>query len=125
MAREDLYRDSLDRATSGLSVANYDAIFRGFAEKGIPAEQINPRVDVLTFNAWRALGRHVRRGEHGVKVTTWVTAGPKKTVIEADGESKGFRFPKTTTVFHISQTQADPIARQPATGTYDIQAVAA
>ena len=27
--------------------------------------------DVLTYHAWRALGRQVRRGEHGVKVCTF------------------------------------------------------
>jgi hypothetical protein len=32
---------------------------------------------VFTYHAWRALGRQVRRGEHGVKVVTFVTVADK------------------------------------------------
>ena len=44
---------------------NYNDLF---AAKGIPPESILPRVNVLTFWAWKALGRSVRNGEHGVRV---------------------------------------------------------
>jgi hypothetical protein len=58
------------------------------------------RVNVLTCHAWRALGRTVMKGKHGVKVITWVNAKGK----ESEEESDSLRFPRTTTVFHISQT---------------------
>lgn len=96
--------EALSRAISGQSVANYAQIFREFAAKGIPESEIKPRENVFTYNAWRALGRQVRRGEHGVKVLTFIDCQKKD---EVTGEVKEtYRRPWTTTVFHISQTDA-------------------
>ena len=93
---------ALNNALSSASVSNYPAIFAGFAEKGIA--DVQPRVNVFTYNAWKALGRQVKRGEHGVKVLTWV---PMNTTDAATGDkSETFRRPKATTVFHVSQTDA-------------------
>jgi antirestriction protein ArdC len=98
-------REALTRAATGLSVANYPTIYRGFTEKGVPESEIRPRENVFTYRAWRELGRQVRRGEHGVKVFTFVECEKKD---EATGTVKEtYRRPWTTTVFHISQT--DPI----------------
>lgn len=102
MNREDAALQALQNAIGNESTMNYETIFDGFMEKGIPSDQIQPRQNVFTFNAWRALGRTVRRGEHGVQVVTWITCS--KTDKET-GEVTGFRRPKTTTVFHISQTE--------------------
>ena len=88
--------EALQRATNNSSFANYPAIVQGFIEKGIPPEQIRPRENVFTFNAWKQLSRSVKKGEHGVKIVTWIPC-------EKDGEK--FVRPKTATVFHISQTQ--------------------
>jgi len=97
--------ESLTRAISGQSFANFPAIFKGFAAKGIPESEIKPRENVFTFDAWKALGRVVRRGEHGVKVVTFVDYRSKE--VDPDtGERKIIRRPWTTTVFHISQTDA-------------------
>ena len=90
--------EALFRAENSNSVSNYPAIFEGFEEKGIA--DIQPRVNIFTYHAWRAKGRQVRKGEHGVKVVTWITSTDKDT-----GKEK--KYPKKTTVFHISQT--DPI----------------
>jgi hypothetical protein len=57
----------------------------------------------------------VRRGEHGVKVTTFVACEGKHEESEpASAENtepgkakRGYRRPWTATVFHISQT--DPV----------------
>ncbi len=94
--------DSLSRARNGGSVLNYAAIFDGFKEKGLPEDDIKPRENIFTFGAWRALGRMVRKGEHGVRVITWITGKGKD---KKTGEEKGFRFPRRSTVFHISQTK--------------------
>ncbi len=96
--------EALDRAQSGSSFSNYAAIFSGFAEKGISETEIQPRVNVFTFHAWKALGRCVRKGEHGVKVCTFVKMD--KAVRGADGGEKveSFSRPRMTTVFHVSQT---------------------
>jgi hypothetical protein len=88
--------DALARATQHDSMSNYPAIFAGFAAKGIPSEQIEPRVNVFTFNAWQQLGRIVEKGQTGVRITTWVQ-------MDKDGET--FKRPKTVSVFHISQTK--------------------
>jgi len=99
-------QQALTRAQSGQSLANYPAIFEGFMAKGIPEDDIRPRENVFTFNAWKALGRSVKKGEHGVKVLTWVTAtGKRVEATEGEAQAAGYRFPKTTTVFHVSQTE--------------------
>jgi hypothetical protein len=96
--------ESLKRAVSGQSFTNFPAIFHGFAAKGIPEADIKPRENVFTFQAWKALGRVVRRGEHGVKITTFIESKSKEIDVDT-GEPKIIRRPWTTTVFHISQTE--------------------
>jgi len=94
--------ESLNRAKYGQSAANYAAIFAGFEAKGIPASDILPRENVFTFNAWRAQGRSVRKGEHGVKCFTWIPT----TKTKADGTKSDGKICRTVTVFHVSQTDA-------------------
>ena len=93
--------EALTRATTSQALTNYPAIFQGFTDKGIPEQDIEPRVNVFTFQAWKANGRQVRKGEHGVRVNTWITC--KKKNPQPD-ESGTYRRPKCTTVFHITQT---------------------
>ena len=94
--------EALSNATGNASVANYPAIYEGFGAKGIAENDIQPRQNVFTYHAWRALGRTVKRGEHGVKVLTWIPMTKKND----DGEPENIgRRPRSTTVFHISQTQ--------------------
>jgi hypothetical protein len=97
-------QEALSRAVSGQSFTNFPAIFQGFAAKGIPESEIKPRENVFTFDAWKALGRYVRKGEHGVKVVTFIETLRKETGPDT-GERKLIRRPWTTTVFHISQTE--------------------
>jgi len=96
--------DSLKRAVHGQSFTNFPAIFQGFAAKGIPESEIKPRENVFTFEAWKALGRYVRKGEHGVKIVTFIESKGKE-IDQDTGERKFIRRPWTTTVFHISQTE--------------------
>lgn len=98
----ELQQKALDNAVTGESVANYQAIFEGFSEKGIAPADILPRVNVFTFNAWKALGRVVKKDEHGVRVVTVI---PYMKKDPETGERKPATKPKATTVFHISQTQ--------------------
>jgi antirestriction protein ArdC len=115
-----MQQEALTRAASGQSLSNWPAIIAGFTAKGIPESEILPRENVFTYHAWRALGRQVRRGEHGVKVVTFVavaSADSKEDVDgvatnDLDGTNKrkgGYRRPWTATVFHVTQT--DPIER--------------
>jgi len=89
--------ESLNRAKNGDSLANFPAIISGFMDKGINASDIIPRVNVFTYNAWKALGRQVNKGEHGVKVVTWIDAHDKTTGLPT-------KLCRHSTVFHISQT---------------------
>jgi len=97
--------EALSRARNGQSFSNYPAIISGFMEKGIPEGEIRPRENVFTFAAWKAQGRSVKRGEHGVKVFTYVANKVEKE--QADGSKKEvtLRRPLRTTVFHVSQTE--------------------
>lgn len=102
--RAAIAQQSLMNAISRDTTTNYQAIFDGFAAKGIPLDEIRPRENVFTFDAWRALGRTVRRGEHGVKVITVKNVAKKVEGESGEVTKVPVKKPKTTTVFHISQT---------------------
>ena len=111
LSKEEMQAEALSRAAGGQSLTNWPTIFAGFIAKGIPEDDIKPRENVFTYHAWRALGRQVRRGEHGVKVTTWITPKDKSDNPDATDEERKkasrSKMAWTATVFHISQT--DPI----------------
>ena len=121
MTAQERRSEALTRACTGQTLSNYPAIFQGFTAMGIPEQDIRPRENVFTFNAWKALGRHVRKGEHGVKVVTFITTergkGQEPQTDTLDGlelqtkKSARHSRPWTTTVFHVSQTDPDE-ARQ-------------
>src|SRR5262249_43826794 len=108
LSREAIQQEALSRAVSGQTLSNWPAILAGFVANGIPEHEIKPRENVFTYHAWRALGRQVRRGEHGVKVVTFVSINRDSTTDESDDKPrKAGRRPWSATVFHVSQT--DPI----------------
>lgn len=102
-AKDEINRQALSNARFNKSLSNYPAIYNGFIEKGISEKDIEPRVNIFTYNAWLALGRRVKKGEHGVKVVTVIKGS--KPATDGNKDSK-YSYPKTTTVFHISQTEA-------------------
>lgn len=99
----DVAEQALMNAVGQSSTANYQAIVEGFSEIGVPVDEIIPRQNVFTFNAWRALGRVVRRGQHGVRVVTVIPCTKKDA---ATGIEIAVKKVRNTTVFHISQTEA-------------------
>ena len=104
----EIQHEALSRAVTGQSLSNYPVIIQGFLAKGIAEDQIKPRENVFSFQAWKALGRHVRRGQHGVKVAT--VRDFRKTVTDPKtGEKKEevYSVPWSATVFHVSQTEPD------------------
>jgi hypothetical protein len=112
MTVTEIRAEALERARTGSSESQYADIFDGFMEKGIALDAILPRENVLTFNAWRALGRHVKRGEHGVRILTWIPCKEKAEegadVREGDAARAGKRLrPKGAVLFHVSQTEPD------------------
>lgn len=114
--RREIEQAALSRARGRLCSQNDAAVIRAFTERGIPASEIEPRVNVLTFNAWRALGRTVCKGEKGERVTVWIPIDAKpgddaQATSEKGALPRSMR-PKTAVVFHITQTK--PL-EQPAT----------
>lgn len=103
MTQAQLQAESLQRARQSQSVANYVTIIQGFMDRGIPESEIVPRENVFTFHAWKELGRIVRKGEHGVRITTWIPI-PDRTDKKTGEVRKGSVRPKTAYVFHLSQT---------------------
>ena len=115
ITRERLQAEALNRAMHGQSTSNLGEIIKGFMAMGIAEPDIRPRENVFTFWAWKALGRQVRKGEHGVRVTTWVESRkqlqanhpdqrPDEANAAADANTRS-RFSRPVTVFHISQTE--------------------
>jgi antirestriction protein ArdC len=119
LTRAAIQAQALANATQHTSTANYRDIFEGFQAMGIPPDQILPRENVFTFNAWRHLGRHVRKGEHGVTVVTMIQAKPAAggaaspemaTTAAPDlasPETASYKMARRVAVFHISQTDPD------------------
>jgi antirestriction protein ArdC len=90
-------QEALNRARGNNSMLNYETIIRGFIAKGIPSSAIIPRENVLTYGAWQAINRQVRKGEKGVKVVSWIKTTDKNG-IESTRQT-------SATVFHVSQTE--------------------
>ncbi len=101
MTKQEIAIQALNRAENNESVSNYDAIYEGFKAIGIAEDDIEPRVNVFTFNAWKAKGRFVKKGEKGVRIITYIQVDKKE---ENSEEIKKVLKKRQTTVFHISQT---------------------
>ncbi len=104
MTNQEMAQEALERAVTGTSMSNYPNIYQGFMERGVPEDDIQPRENVFTYHAWRARGRQVERGQHGVRVLTWITVAERTDKATGEVVKKSGRFCKTTTVFHVSQT---------------------
>ena len=96
--------EALDRARHCRGRENIATVYSAFMDRGIPEAEILPGENVLTFRAWRALGRCVCKGQHGVRLLTYVERDRK---VERDGKETTERvtFPKSTHVLHVSQTK--------------------
>ena len=101
-----IQNEALTRAISSQALTNLPAIYHEFMDRGIPETEIKPRENVFTFHAWRALGRTVRRGEHGVRIITWIPI-PGKMNDDGTVKYEASKRPRTAVVFHVSQT--DPL----------------
>jgi hypothetical protein len=97
MTTLEMQQTALYRAENCRGAANLMTVFVEFQQRGIHIDDIHPGVNVLTFHAWKAKGRTVCKGEKGVQLLTWIPYTDK------DGE-ESIR-PKTTYVFHESQTK--------------------
>ena len=65
-----------------------------------------PYRDVFTYQRWQAQGYQVRKGEHGVRITTWIDASEKRNETEPEAERKTYRLPRSVVVFCRCQVDA-------------------
>jgi len=66
-----------------------------------------PYRDVFTYQRWQAQGFQVRKGEHGVRITTWIEASEKREPeAEPEAERKVYRLPRAVVVFCRCQVDA-------------------
>ena len=63
---------------------------------------------VASVKTWNEMGRHVRKGEHGIKVLVPTPVKVKDSEDDSDEEKKVMRF-KVGHVFDISQTEGEPL----------------
>jgi hypothetical protein len=106
MTKSEMQAEALANARAGQSAMNYAAIFEGFIAKGIAEADIKPRENVFTYHAWKALGRSVKRGEHGIKVVTFIEC----SAAERDPASGEVLAPRLEAVF--GQPPAYRLVRQ-------------
>ena len=99
MKEEDKIKHGLktiDRARSNQGSANNLLVISHFKNLGL--EDVQPRINVFTYNAWLALGRKVKKGEKGCRITVFCDD------YDNDPETSKRRI-YSTTLFHITQTE--------------------
>lgn len=99
MTTLEMQHQALTRVQGCRSGANMMIVYTALQAKGIHIDDIQPGVNMLTFHAWKALGRSVKKGEKGVSLVTWIPCGK----VDENGKAEYLR-PKTAYVFHVSQT---------------------
>lgn len=102
--------EALARIEDGES-NNDEVVIEEFEALGY--SNVIPRETVLTYTAWQAKGRQVRKGEKSVKIETWIPVRAKldengKPKLDENGRPLMVLKRKLASVFHIDQT--DPIA---------------
>ena len=100
---------ALQRIQTGQFGGNDVLVIEAFADAGIPPEEVDPRNNVLTFNAWEALNRRVAKGAISVRVTVWMPIDGKGKAGEGEKQDdgkpapRGMR-PRSARLFHEWQT---------------------
>ncbi len=96
------YQEALSRATNPTSQTNIATVYA--AAEALGLHDAEPGTNVLTFAAWKALGRYVRKGEKAMcQLVTFIPIHKKND--QGDKEKIGTRCKKVA-VFHFSQTEA-------------------
>ncbi len=93
-------QQALSRASNPQSATNIATVIQAGRAKGLDA---HPGENVLTFAAWKAKGRTVRKGE---KALCFVTTFFERPQMDQNGTRRMVKMTKAAAVFHISQTEA-------------------
>ena len=72
------------------------------------AMQYHGATRLAGFQTWKKFGRHVKKGEKGIKV---IAPTPYKKIIEKDGEEQEVLVPryKVVSTYDVSQTEGKPL----------------
>lgn len=95
--------EALER-TEGFS-QNDARVMEAFAEQGL---SVTPRLDVLTFKAWLALGRSVRKGEKATTVPIWLPVRDRSGDVKTDSDGRPEMRMAYAKLFHFHQTRETP-----------------
>ena len=95
--------NALMKVQESSSVANeVQAIMQTMDSLGLRESECIPRVNILTYAAWKDKGRQVTKGSKAcAKVTVWIPGYR----LNKKGEKVSKTYPKTTSLFHVSQTE--------------------
>lgn len=97
---QQINAEALQRAQNCHSLQNMARVIAACQERGYQVPAV-PGENVLTFRAWLAKGRAVKKGEKGIAVCTFK---PVKRRDPATGQETEERIPWTAHVFHVEQT---------------------
>lgn len=99
MAQESMTAAQATTFEHGHSLASEVALTIAAQEHGCDCQAYR---DWFTYRRWQAQGYQVQKGEHGVKLQTWV----HYTTTDSKGNEIERVRPKTTTVFCRCQVKA-------------------
>lgn len=100
-AQAEKYQAALNRASNPRSILNMAAVVEAAQAAGI-ADAV-PGENVLTFNAWKAKGRVVMKGQKALcKLPVFYSRDVRDP---SSGEVNTIKRPGSSAVFHISQTE--------------------
>lgn len=95
------YQEALSRASNPRSIINIQTVFEAALAAGI--DDAMPGENVLTFNAWKAKGRVVMKGQKALcKLPVFYTRDVRDP---SSGDVNTIKRPGSSAVFHISQTK--------------------
>jgi N-terminal domain of anti-restriction factor ArdC len=101
VTKEQIYSEALQRASNPTSVFNIEIVLASAEARGIA--DAKPRENVLTFNAWKAKGRVVKKGEKALCMLA--TMHRREVRDTSTGEVQTQTMAGKAAVFHISQTK--------------------
>lgn len=129
LASVDRYQALIDRLEAAVGAIQDSDSFRRYldiqarfhryswANTVLIVAQYPAATRVAGYRTWQALGRQVRKGEHGIRIIVPLTGRqrrdepppiPATTADDADRDVLPLRF-GTGTIFDISQTEGDPL----------------
>jgi antirestriction protein ArdC len=115
-------REAIERATRALlssdgwrAWAETRATFHEYSMGNcmLIAMQRPEATQVAGFNAWKQLGRQVRKGEHGIRIMAPMVVKQRDADGETDDDAETRVVFRTVSVFDVAQTDGEPLPEPP------------